>query len=119
MNLLPCPFCGGEAKLVNAPNNTSYWLFAHVTCTQCCAETAMQDTPTQAAEKWNQRTPKVEVALTEPKNTANEKVFHICIKCYEPIKLVDGKWEHMWMTHCHVAEPTSLFLRYDQNHNNA
>lgn len=50
INLLPCPFCGGEARIIGAVG-TVFW----VKCTECGAETQSEITKQRAAEKWNRR----------------------------------------------------------------
>lgn len=49
--LLKCPFCGGEAKLVCRG-------FAYsVSCTRCSARTALKEDEQNAVRYWNTRTP--------------------------------------------------------------
>ena len=50
INLLPCPFCGGEARIIGAVG-TVFW----VKCTECGAETQSEITKQRAAERWNRR----------------------------------------------------------------
>lgn len=52
-NLKPCPFCGGEAKMIEAMNE------AWVSCLNedCRASSLMTPTSERAAEKWNTRAP--------------------------------------------------------------
>ena len=52
--LLPCPFCGGEA--VNDIDDETAAPYV-VTCTRCAARTDWQYTPEEAAIAWNRRTP--------------------------------------------------------------
>jgi len=111
MNLLPCPFCGGEAKVQTMPDyRFPNALLYDVTCTKCCASPTARNTPEQAATLWNQRTPKVEVALTEER----QKNIAVCVKCWEPIELRNGQWQHMWINPYHAATPKEN----DQNQNN-
>lgn len=46
--LKPCPFCGGEARTMHAPDN---W----VECTECHAMSAMHTMMERAIEEWNRR----------------------------------------------------------------
>lgn len=46
--LKPCPFCGGKAKLMYAPD---VW----VECTSCGAQSRMCAMPETALERWNVR----------------------------------------------------------------
>ena len=50
INLLPCPFCWGGARIIGAVG-TVFW----VKCTECGAETQSEITKQRAAEKWNRR----------------------------------------------------------------
>ena len=64
--LRPCPFCGGEAQIMEAaPEDNRHILFRHfsVKCKSCKViignvihgETDFFDTPEQAAAAWNRR----------------------------------------------------------------
>ena len=46
--LLPCPFCGGEAKSTGDPRD-------QVFCTHCGASTFMWVTEDEAVKAWNRR----------------------------------------------------------------
>lgn len=46
--LKPCPFCGGKAELMYAPD---VW----VECTSCGAQSRMCAMPETALERWNRR----------------------------------------------------------------
>ena len=48
--LLRCPFCGGEARVIGA--GESYW----VRCSGCGAEIAICDSKPEAIAAWNRRT---------------------------------------------------------------
>lgn len=50
INLLPCPFCWGGARIIGAVG-TVFW----VKCTECGAESRNEITKQQAAERWNRR----------------------------------------------------------------
>lgn len=47
--LKPCPFCGGEAKIMIS-------VLSYVMCDKCCAETNHYITEKEAIEAWNRRT---------------------------------------------------------------
>lgn len=47
IKLKPCPFCGGEARIVGAIGSV-FW----VRCTKCGAETQNELSQQQAAEAW-------------------------------------------------------------------
>ena len=49
--LLPCPFCGGEAKIItSSPSN-----YTSVVCRQCLAKTAIFMDQRRARSAWNRR----------------------------------------------------------------
>ena len=48
--LKPCPFCGGEARLIHLNDVNKY-----VECVDCNAESALYDRRIQAIEAWNNR----------------------------------------------------------------
>lgn len=50
IKLKPCPFCGGEAKIIGAIGA----VFC-ARCTECGAETQSELSEQQAAELWNRR----------------------------------------------------------------
>lgn len=64
IKLLPCPFCGGEAKTGYAINDYNRW---GVICTNCeaCVEVAewkgVADTEENAIRAWNTRKPMQEI----------------------------------------------------------
>lgn len=47
--LKPCPFCGGEAKVIESKG--LYW----VACMKCCASADVIDDRDKAIEAWNRR----------------------------------------------------------------
>lgn len=54
--LMPCPFCGGAAKMLVKKGFTGkIVLYASVACESCKASTAPFDTEETAAEAWNSR----------------------------------------------------------------
>ena len=52
IELKPCPFCGGEANLVQGSSGK---LLPWVRCRDCGAETSDYDSVEEAAEAWNRR----------------------------------------------------------------
>lgn len=46
--LKPCPFCGGEARLIGHFPYT-------ITCCKCRATTVFYNTPEKAIDAWNNR----------------------------------------------------------------
>ena len=55
--LKPCPFCGGEAELVNIGTNLCDPIT--VECKQCKCNTQWFDRSCDAIEAWNRRTSNV------------------------------------------------------------
>ena len=49
INLKPCPFCGGQAKIFG------YSHMWYVKCPACGASTACENTDKKAADAWNRR----------------------------------------------------------------
>lgn len=60
-NLKPCPFCGGEAKVIE---NNSYTDIHSVICKNCFTESDRYQTQEKAIEAWNTRKP-IEKILDE------------------------------------------------------
>ena len=56
IELLPCPFCGGEAiRLVDFDDEYERVYLESVHCRSCHARVAWQETVEAAAEAWNRR----------------------------------------------------------------
>ena len=75
--LKPCPFCGGEAKLINQRDYHGYIQSYRITCKTCGAltlETSSSNSKRKAAESWNTR-PFEDKARKETINEC-EKVCH-------------------------------------------
>lgn len=51
--LLPCPFCGGEARMLK--QTTFNVLLYGTKCNKCGAEAAVELTEAMAVESWNRR----------------------------------------------------------------
>ena len=58
INLKPCPFCGGEAEAVYAPNDINRWGVQCKSC-GCTVEVeewkGVEDTKENAVKSWNRR----------------------------------------------------------------
>ena len=52
--LLPCPFCGGEAEMLTAESMNGGYLFG-IMCNDCCSRGDVYDTEAEAIEAWNTR----------------------------------------------------------------
>lgn len=66
VSLLPCPFCGGEGLLHNAPGTTRLWA---VSCKNCDSGPHGKWSPALAITAWNTRSPSLsggEVERFEP-----------------------------------------------------
>ena len=55
--LSPCPHCGGGAEYRSFTSRG--WLYKitthYVSCAECDCRTGFEDSPEEAAEKWNRR----------------------------------------------------------------
>lgn len=94
--LLKCPFCGGEAELMIAPDNG--WVVA---CQgECEAETCSWVAPKKAIEKWNCRTAPENKPLTlNQLHHMDEQVVWVVTKdkCYQrTITHSDSGMLHLW-----------------------
>lgn len=59
VELKPCPFCGGKARISADPDATRdsqgrLWAFT-VVCDSCCATSGLTFSPDRAMEAWNRR----------------------------------------------------------------
>jgi Lar family restriction alleviation protein len=55
-DLLPCPFCGGEAKFYHRPDDSGWSNTDWVSCAgDCGASTCMHETKQEAIAAWNTR----------------------------------------------------------------
>lgn len=55
IKLLPCPFCGGEAKYIKRTNEHPY---VHaVWCENCNCRTSFEQSEKEVIHKWNARKP--------------------------------------------------------------
>lgn len=59
VELLPCPFCGGEAGIRTTSDFTEFWYV----CRGCDAESGTGETDLMAAKKWNTRTTDIKSAV--------------------------------------------------------
>lgn len=58
IKLLPCPFCGGEAKVIE---NNCYTDIHSVMCKNCFSESDRYHTQDEAIKQWNIRKPMQEI----------------------------------------------------------
>lgn len=52
--LLPCPFCGGEAEILTAESMNGGYLFG-IMCNDCRSRGDVYDTEAEAVDAWNTR----------------------------------------------------------------
>lgn len=52
-NLKPCPFCGGEAEILDQPD--LFFVFKMVKCKKCLLELTYCEDKEEAVRKWNTR----------------------------------------------------------------
>ena len=70
--LLPCPFCGGEAEEAEMPRAMIAWVY----CPRCGAASGYRDTEEAAIEAWNTRS-----AGTCEIVEYDEAPFYVCSEC--------------------------------------
>lgn len=96
-----CPFCGGEAKLIDSSRRASY-----VRCSKCCAETNHFEMSVEycaiekAAEAWNQRTNELPESTT-PIHATNLSAVAWCDK--------------LICSHCGIVLQDWVEVRYDED----
>lgn len=61
IKLLPCPFCGGKARIscdTEATRDSEGRLWAYtIVCDSCCATSGLSYSPERAKKAWNTRKP--------------------------------------------------------------
>lgn len=56
-DLLPCPFCGGQARVESiGPSGGDYEATYYVQCSACQVTTDQADAPQHVIDAWNRRT---------------------------------------------------------------
>lgn len=82
--LKPCPFCGGEAKIIE---NNHYTDIHSVMCKNCFSETDRYHTQEEAMAQWNKRKPikKIVEELEEKVELAHKRYVDCPVNspCYE------------------------------------
>lgn len=70
VDLKPCPFCGGAAKVLhNTGNGHGYWF---VSCLPCDAEGSPRESAAEAAAAWNERLAPEQAPATDTSVLARE-----------------------------------------------
>ena len=62
--LLPCPFCGGEAETLTAESMNDGYLFC-IMCNDCCSRGDVYDNEAEAIEAWNKRVKRYPESLAQ------------------------------------------------------
>ena len=91
-NLKPCPFCGGEAKLLKIPVPDKNMCIYTVQCTQCTKSIAHPfATKKEAIKTWN-----------SIDNGGKELlIFKACPLCHHaPLPTIIDKDSNIWMVGC-------------------
>ena len=73
--LLPCPFCGGEARMVCFIKSIGWTIY----CPKCKVEMPSNPDKTEAIEAWNRRVPPTSeqiVAYIEETMAENREMLH-------------------------------------------
>lgn len=88
--LLPCPFCGGEAEIVDVDPTPHYVKEGHwVICKECKASAHVFENRDKAIEAWNTRTP--EQAIAEELNA--KRHVETCEMEYQTDGMMSGWWK--------------------------
>lgn len=83
--LLPCPFCGGEAEMLTAESMNGGYLFG-IMCNDCRSRGDVYDTEAEAIAAWNSRAERTCECIAEyAKSPIDGKtiVLHRCSSCHE------------------------------------
>ena len=90
MELKPCPFCGGEAEVLESDHSATFYCW----CDSCETRGNYYNTEAEAIEAWNTRT-----VLTCTKETAekwNRRSRVRCCECvhWREVRMADGTVTH-------------------------
>ena len=55
MELKPCPFCGGKARIGHSPNCNDFWIICREGATYYPKDMSRKYTESEAIEAWNTR----------------------------------------------------------------
>lgn len=55
--LEPCPFCGEEVMMYDTGNHYPKTYYRVLCKKYCCMQAKFYETPQEAAQRWNRRTP--------------------------------------------------------------
>ncbi len=80
--LLPCPFCGEEAKVCEGQDYESIKVF-YVECrSYCCQHRSFKYTPEEAIKKWNTRTTTIGMTFGAMVKVADEALKNEGVTTY-------------------------------------
>ena len=94
--LLPCPFCGGEAIAWSEPDNVEGEYAYIIGCAKCDASIGFCETEAEAIKTWNTRAERTcEMVLTELSSGSAYHDVWLCSACGEQVErhTVMGKSE--------------------------
>lgn len=90
--LLPCPFCGGEAE---AKKTDMSYEFTLIKCQECDAQSDERIDLEDAAEAWNRRAPAVPDNLRELANAQKE----------QPAEFAELMWQNIDSLYATAPQP--------------
>lgn len=97
VKLLPCPFCGGEARIsvdtdAISDSKGRTWAFT-VVCESCCATSGLCYSTDMAVDAWNTRKPMNDIVeqLEEERSIFNNPDWNVAMN--KAIKIVKGGTE--------------------------
>lgn len=83
VELLPCPFCGGEAEMLTAESMNGGYLFG-IMCNDCRSRGDVYDTEAEAISAWNsraERTCKIESSYLNDFTSNHECWYEFEMQC--------------------------------------
>jgi Lar family restriction alleviation protein len=91
-DLLPCPFCGGEAKFYHRPDDSGWSNTDWVSCAgDCGASTCMHETKQEAIAAWNTRSDDL---IKERSDEVQAAVAAALTKAAEMVERMNGPDEY-------------------------
>ena len=89
----PCPFCGGEARMLHNMSKTDYWVEC-MNCKTCSPGDLNNHTKEEAIAAWNTRVEPQKVAIANVTFTQEQldEIKEYCLhnlSGYTPVEVVD------------------------------